>query len=241
MLVWLLTVLTGVAVAASGQRVLLRMPGAPPTPTSVRMDGTEAPLRIAPAKLGLTAAVVVLGESRLRLVVWPEQEAEWLPVWAGVEKDKWVESEWDVPAAQEGFELREAEVAGKTWPVLALAPGFRAPPAAALARFLDLVEEASGEQAGAGQLLALRQGLELYPNYVPAVEAGARRRRGWRTMARRRRCWRDWRDPGPGIVRFCGGARRRAGRGGRRTRRPCCGGLWKRCRRTPSCWSGWLG
>lgn len=116
----------------------------------------------------------LLGEMRLRLVVWPEQEAKWLPVWTGSEKEKWLEGEWEAPPAAEGFEIREAEVAGEAMPVLALAPGFRAPSVAALAPFLDIVEEVSGEQAGEQQLLALRQGLEIYPNFVPALEAGAR-------------------------------------------------------------------
>jgi predicted Zn-dependent protease len=115
----------------------------------------------------------LLGESRVFLTVWPEQETDWLPVTPEARGGKWMEAEWDAAAAAKGFEVRWAELGEQRWPVLATAPGFRLPGVAALAGFLDAVRQAAEESAGEPVLQRIRQGLELDPNYTPALEAGA--------------------------------------------------------------------
>lgn len=113
-----------------------------------------------------------LGESRLFLTVWPAQETGWLPVTREGEGGRF-EAEWDALSARNGFELRRAELGEQQWPVIAAAPGFRLPGVAALAEFLRVVQLASGADAGPEVLEKLRQGLALYPNHLPALEAGA--------------------------------------------------------------------
>jgi Tfp pilus assembly protein PilF len=115
----------------------------------------------------------LMGETRVFLTVWPEPETEWLPVTPDARGGRWMEAEWDAAAAPQGFEVRQAELGEQLWPVLAVAPGFRLPGVAALAGFLEAVRQAAEESAGAPVLQRIQQGRELYPNYVPALEAGA--------------------------------------------------------------------
>ncbi|MFZ5927270.1 MAG: tetratricopeptide repeat protein [Acidobacteriota bacterium] len=118
-------------------------------------------------------ALRILGESRLVLTVWPSQETDWLPVAPDTKDAKRMEAEWDAVPATAGFEILRAELPEQQWKVLASAPGYRLPGAAALAEFLGLVRRISGDAAGVQELERLQKSLEIYPNYLPALEAGA--------------------------------------------------------------------
>lgn len=113
-----------------------------------------------------------LGSARLRLEIWPPQEGEW-PAVGEASRTRLYEAEFDVPAAAEGFELLRAEVEGRQWPVLSQAPGFRPPGIAALGDFLRLARTAADGAAGEKELASLQSALEVYPNHLPALEAGA--------------------------------------------------------------------
>lgn len=114
----------------------------------------------------------VTGESRVFLTLWPPQEEDWLPVTQEVEGDRWLEAEWDVLPAKKGFEIHRAELGERRWPVISAAPGFRLPGVAALAEFLTVIRQASEAAADAQVLERLQRNLALYPNYLPALEAG---------------------------------------------------------------------
>lgn len=115
----------------------------------------------------------LLGESRVFLTLWPQQETDWLPVAPEARSGKWLEAEWESGVAARGFEIRWAELGGQRWPVIAAAPGFRLPGVGPLAVWLEAVRQASQESADAAVLQQIRQGLELYPNHIPGLEAGA--------------------------------------------------------------------
>ncbi len=115
----------------------------------------------------------VLGNARLRMEIWPAPDGDWPTVREAGRADRLHELEFDVPPAAEGFELLEAEVEGPQWPVISQAAGFRLPAIAELAEFLRLVEAASGSGAEEKELAGLQRALAIFPNYLPALEAGA--------------------------------------------------------------------
>lgn len=115
-----------------------------------------------------------LGEARLRLLLWPEEgQPDWIPAARTAQAARLVEAEWEAPTVGEGFELFRLAVEGNEWPWVAAAPGFRLPGVAELTRFLELARAAADSGAGPQELSRLQAALGVYPNYVPALEAGA--------------------------------------------------------------------
>ncbi|MCS7043254.1 MAG: hypothetical protein NZR01_10730 [Bryobacteraceae bacterium] len=113
-----------------------------------------------------------LGSARLRLTVWPEPP-QWIPAAEEARGSRLYEAEWEAPPAGEGFEIVRVKLEDAEWPWVAAAPGFRLPGIATLMQFLHTVRAAADSSAGEKELAALQRGMDVFPNHLPALEAGA--------------------------------------------------------------------